>query len=248
MKVFLATLQFLTRLPVPANASARMSVADYPRGVYWFPVIGLIVGMCCTIIYMLTASALGPLMAAMLAVTTNVLATGAFHLNGLADSCDGLFSRAGRERALEIMRDSRIGTYGATAVVLSLLIRVGAIYQMSVSGYAMLPVLLATPLLARGMMLVLMFRQHYARREEGLGNLYIGKICPRRFVITLLITVLGVVLLCGVMSLIAVAVTLFAALMFRSAVQEKIGGQTGDTLGAGNELFELVFLLALMWH
>lgn len=247
MKVFLATLQFLTRLPVPANASARMSVEDYPRGVYWFPVIGLIVGMCCTVIYMLTASALGPLMAAMLAVTTNVLVTGAFHLNGLADSCDGLFSRAGRARALEIMRDSRIGTYGAAAVILTLLIRVGAVYQMSVSGYAMLPVLLATPLLSRGMLLILMFRQNYAR-EDGLGNLYIGKICPRRFVFTLLITLVGVVLLCGVMSLIAVAVTLFAALMFRSAVQEKIGGQTGDTLGAGNELFEIVFLLALMWH
>ncbi|MBS0970143.1 adenosylcobinamide-GDP ribazoletransferase [Chimaeribacter arupi] len=247
MKVFLATLQFLTRLPVPANASARMSVEDYPRGVYWFPVIGLIVGMCCTVIYMLTASALGPLMAAMLAVTTNVLVTGAFHLNGLADSCDGLFSRSGRARALEIMRDSRIGTYGAAAVVLTLLIRVGAIYQMSVSGYAMLPVLLATPLLSRGTLLLLMFRQNYAR-EDGLGNLYIGKICPRRFVLTLLITLAGVALLCGVMSLIAVAVTLFFALMFRSAVQEKIGGQTGDTLGAGNELFEIVFLLALMWH
>lgn len=247
MKIFLATLQFLTRLPVPSNACDRMSVHDYPRGVYWFPVVGLVVGMCCTVVYMLTAGALGPLMAAILAVVTNVLVTGAFHLDGLADSCDGLFAHARRERALEIMRDSRIGTYGAAAVLLTLLMRVAALYQMGVSGYAMLPVLLATPMVSRGLLPILMFRQNYAR-EDGLGNLYIGKICPRRFWITLLITALGVALVCGVMSLLAVAITLFVGLIFRSAVQEKIGGQTGDTLGAGIELFEVVFLLALMWR
>ncbi len=245
MKLFLATLQFLTRVPVPDRWTKDLTLDDYAKGVIYFPLIGLVAGIVSALAYQITVGSTGIVIAAIFAVLANALITGAFHLDGLADTCDGIFSARKREQMLEIMRDSRIGTNGALALVMSLLLRVALICQLAQSEYAVLPALIAAPIIARSLLVILMYQQRYAR-ENGMGNIYVGKICGKRFIITLIAGMALVLTLCGWHGVMAALVTLLLAYAYRYLIQRKLGGQTGDTMGAGNEVFEILFLLALL--
>lgn len=246
-RLFLVTLQFLTRLPVQERWCDGVELKDYSRGIICFPLVGLVIGALCALVWWILYPHVGPLPAVMVVVTAHILLTGALHLDGLADSCDGLFSVRSRERILEIMRDSRIGTNGALALLVAILLRTTLLYQMSADGLPVWAILIAVPVVGRGMMSVMMFRQTYAR-ETGMGNLFIGKISEERFCVTLLIMTVLVVTLAGTGSFFPLLLTLLFVLLFRRFVAVRIGGQTGDTLGAACELSELVFLFFLLWH
>jgi len=246
-RLFLATLQFLTRLPVKERWCDGVELKDYPRGIVCFPLAGLVIGALCALVWWILFPHVGALPAAVAVVIAHILLTGALHLDGLADSCDGLFSVRSRERILEIMRDSRIGTNGALALIVAVVLRTILLYQMSADGLPVTAILIAVPVVGRGLMSVMMFRQTYAR-ETGMGNLFIGKISEERFGVTLLITAVLVLLITGMASLFSLLLTLLLVIGFRRFVAARIGGQTGDTLGAACELCELVFLFFLLWH
>ena len=246
-RLFLAMLQFLTRIPVKERWCDGIEMKDYPRGIVCFPFVGLVVGLLSALVWGILVPHVGPFPAAICAVLAHIVLTGALHLDGLADTCDGLFSVRSRERILEIMRDSRIGTNGALALIIAILLRTALIYQLSADGLAVFTALVVTPVVGRGMMSVMMFRQSYAR-ESGMGNLFIGKISEGRFYATLLLMAALVLCIAGFSSLFALLVTLGFTLAFRRFVASRIGGQTGDTLGAACELSELVFLFFLLWH
>ncbi|MBV6817352.1 adenosylcobinamide-GDP ribazoletransferase [Rahnella sp. PD12R] len=246
-RLFLATLQFLTRIPVKERWCDGVEMKDYPRGIVCFPFVGLVVGLLSALVWGILVPHVGAFPAAVAAVIAHIMLTGALHLDGLADTCDGLFSVRSRERILEIMRDSRIGTNGALALIVAILLRATLIYQLSADGLAVFAVLVVTPVIGRGMMSVMMFRQSYAR-ESGMGNLFIGKISEGRFYATLLLMAALVLFIAGFSTLFALLVTLCFTFAFRRFVASRIGGQTGDTLGAACELSELVFLFLLLWH
>jgi adenosylcobinamide-GDP ribazoletransferase len=247
LRLFLATLQFLTRIPVRERWCDGIELKDYSRGIVCFPLVGLVIGLLTALAGWIFIPHVGPLVAAIAVVITHIMLTGGLHLDGLADSCDGLFSVRSRERILEIMRDSRIGTNGALALIVAVVLRTALIYQMSADVLPLLALLIVTPVVGRGMMAVMMYRQAYAR-ESGMGNLFIGKISEGRFYITLLLMAALVLLIGGLSSLFALLMTLVFVLGFRRFVASRIGGQTGDTLGAACELSELVFLFFLLWH
>ena len=128
-----AAFVFLSRLPLGGFPYRE---ADWAWSAAHFPLVGAVVGALSAGTYWLTSS-LGPSLAATLALTASVLATGAFHEDGLADSADAMGAEGNRQRALEIMKDSHLGSYGATALVLSLLARAAAIASVAPSaGYA----------------------------------------------------------------------------------------------------------------
>lgn len=246
-RLFLAMLQFLTRIPVKERWCDGVELNDYSRGIVCFPLVGLVIGALTALVWLIALPHIGVFPAAILVVLTHILLTGGLHLDGLADSCDGLFSVRSRERILEIMRDSRIGTNGALALIVAVVLRSALIYQMSADGLPVLAFLVVTPVVGRGMMAFMMFRQVYAR-ESGMGHLFIGKISEGRFYVTLTLMAALVLLISGISSLFALLVTLFCILGFRRFVTTRIGGQTGDTLGAACEVSELIFLLFLLWH
>ena len=111
-KLFWAMLSFISRLPVPARWSQGLDFEHYSRGIVMFPLIGVVLGGLTGLVFMALQPWCGVPLAALFAVLTLALLTGGFHLDGLADTCDGIFSARRRERMLEIMRDSRLGTHG----------------------------------------------------------------------------------------------------------------------------------------
>lgn len=241
----LALLQFMTRLPVPARWTASVEFERLGEGSRWFPLLGLIVGTLASAVYALALHYWGPWLAAAYYMLALALITGGFHLDGLADTCDGIFSARTRERMLEIMKDSRLGTHGGLALVFLLLFRLLAVAHLGETQPAQVVWLLAAaPVAGRSLMVVLMYRQPYAR-ENGLGHLFIGRIGTAAFWQTLLLGALLVTLIGHLSALKAFLMTLLFAYGLQRYLHRCLGGQTGDTLGAGNELFELLFLLML---
>ena len=112
IKLFFATLSFISRIPVPGRWVQGLDGADYVRGITTFPLVGLLLGGLSGLLFMVLHTWCGAPLAALLSVLALALLTGGFHLDGLADTCDGVFSARRRERMLEIMRDSRLGTHG----------------------------------------------------------------------------------------------------------------------------------------
>ncbi|WP_336283975.1 adenosylcobinamide-GDP ribazoletransferase [Citrobacter arsenatis] len=245
-KLFWAMLSFISRLPVPARWSQGLDFEHYSRGIVMFPLIGVVLGGLTGLVFMALQPWCGVPLAALFAVLTLALLTGGFHLDGLADTCDGIFSARRRERMLEIMRDSRLGTHGGLALIFVLLAKVLVVSELALRGTPMLAALAAACVAGRGTAVLLMYRHRYAR-EEGLGNVFIGKVTGRQTCVTLgFASILAAVLLPGMRGVAALVVTMVAIFIFGQLLKRTLGGQTGDTLGAAIELGELIFLLALL--
>ncbi|HDL6961691.1 TPA: adenosylcobinamide-GDP ribazoletransferase [Yersinia enterocolitica] len=246
LRLFLATLQFMTRIPVPERWTQGLALDNYERGIIGFPFIGLIVGVIGGVVFTLLAPWCGVPLAALGYVLALALVTGAFHLDGLADTCDGVFSARKREQMLEIMRDSRLGTNGGLALIFIVVAKVLVVSELALRDAPMLLMLTAASVAGRTVIVLLMYRQRYAREGNGLGNIYIGKVTGKQTLVTLaggaILTLLlgqGAALLALVMSMVVVA-------LLATYLRRRLGGQTGDTLGAAAEVGELIFLLALL--
>lgn len=244
-RLFFATLQFMSRLPVPGRWSQGLELNEYVRGIITFPFVGLVLGALAGLVFVVLQPWCGLPLAALGYVLALALLTGGFHLDGLADTCDGVFSARTREKMLEIMRDSRLGTHGGLALIFVLVAKVLVVSEVSLRGGNMLAVLAAASVAGRAASVLLMYRQKYAR-ENGLGNLFIGKVSSMQTAMTLAGGAILCALLVPVGGILAFAITLIAMLIFARALRRTLGGHTGDTLGAAIELGEVIFLLALL--
>jgi adenosylcobinamide-GDP ribazoletransferase len=236
-------LAFLTRFPVRAEPlPGGPSLVD---AVDLFPLVGALVGACAALSFALASWAgLPSLPAAILALATLVLLTGALHEDGLADTADGFGGGATKEQKLAIMRDSRIGTFGVVALVFVLVGRL-----IAVAGFWD-PVKVAATLVAAGAMsraaMVLAMTLLAPARSDGLGATVRGP-RPLRVIAALLLAVLLTFALLPVQAAaLAVAAALVATLALAWVSQRQIGGYTGDVLGAVQQLSETAFLFALM--
>ncbi|ETS31196.1 adenosylcobinamide-GDP ribazoletransferase [Photorhabdus temperata] len=246
LRLFLATLQFMTRIPVPSRWTQGVEMDQYVRGIAGFPFVGLIVGIFAAAIFTLLAPWCGAPLAALSYVLVLALLTGALHLDGLADTCDGVFSARNRERMLEIMRDSRLGTHGGLALIFLILAKVLVVSELALRDVPMLVTLIAASVAGRSAIVLLMYRQRCAREGSGLGNLYIGRINGHQTLLTLLSGMVLIALLIGVPGVLAWVITLLVIGLLAVYLRRRLGGQTGDTLGASVEIGELVFLLVLL--
>jgi adenosylcobinamide-GDP ribazoletransferase len=234
-RALLGATTFLTRLPV--GRLVDLTAEDVARGAPVFPVVGALVGAVAAGVALLLEPPLDPFPAAAVAVCCTTLLTGAFHLDGLADTFDAT-GGFGRERSLEIMRDSRIGTYGAAAVALALLVRVGAVAQLLASGGA-LGALVAAGAVSRGAAVALSALLPYAREAPGRGGVLTGRGGLWGVPVAIAIA-LGAARLDGLAMVGSAAVVGLAAwFVFR----RWLGGVTGDALGATSEIAELTAIL-----
>lgn len=246
LRLFLATLQFMTRIPVPERWTQGLAMDQYERGIVGFPLIGLIVGGIGGVLFALLAPWCGVPLAALGYVLALALITGAFHLDGLADTCDGVFSARKREQMLEIMRDSRLGTNGGLALIFMVVAKVLVVSELALRDVPMLAMLTAASVAGRTVIVLLMYRQRYARAGNGLGNIYIGKVTGRQTAITLAGGVILMLLLGKGAAVLALVITMAVVWLLATYLRSRLGGQTGDTLGAAAEMGELLFLLALL--
>jgi adenosylcobinamide-GDP ribazoletransferase len=228
----LAAVSFLTRVPV----GRRVEATDVARGALFFPVVGAAIGGATAGIALLAHLALSPLLAAALGVAAATLLTGALHLDALADTADAL-GGATRERRLEIMRDSRLGSFGAAALVLDVLIKLAAIAQLVTAGKALVA-LVAAGALSRGASVGVAGRLPYAR-ASGTGGVLGGASSWTAMFVACAIAV-GAFRLDGAIVLGCVAALVVALAL---AYRRWLGGVTGDTLGAAIELSETLALV-----
>ncbi|HFR4114625.1 TPA: adenosylcobinamide-GDP ribazoletransferase [Yersinia enterocolitica] len=246
LRLFLATLQFMTRIPVPERWTQGLALDNYERGIIGFPFIGLIVGVIGGVVFTLLAPWCGVPLAALGYVLALALVTGAFHLDGLADTCDGVFSARKREQMLEIMRDSRLGTNGGLALIFIVVAKVLVVSELALRDAPMLLMLTAASVAGRTVIVLLMYRQRYAREGNGLGNIYIGKVTGKQTLVTLAGGAILTLLLGQGAALLALVMSIAVVLLLATYLRRRLGGQTGDTLGAAAEVGELIFLLALL--
>ncbi|ODS01110.1 hypothetical protein AUC68_12080 [Methyloceanibacter methanicus] len=234
-----AGLAFCTRLPVTAADGTRLADAAWTLPVAG-ALIGLIGGVC---LYVGMAVGLPPFAAATLAVAATALATGCLHEDGLADTADGFGGGRDRARVLEIMRDSRIGTYGVIALIVSFLLRIGALSSLAAGG-AGLPVLalIAAHTGARSV-LPLFMRAVPRARADGLSA-NAGQPSPGMAAIAIAIAVVVAIVCLGLGPTLVSALLAAAALALLARMSiHKIGGQTGDVLGAAEQTGEISILL-----
>lgn len=237
MRAFFAALGFLTRVPVPAWAFADAEATK--ASLAWYPAVGLLLGGVLWILAWVCSAMPPLLLAAMLLLVWTGL-TGALHLDGLADSVDAWVGGLGsRERTLEIMKDPRCGPMGVTAVVLVLLLKFAALASLPLTHTA---VWLA-PFLARTAITAAFLSTPYVR-SHGLGSALTN--APR---LACIVGVLVAVALAAFSGWYGVRALLAVSLVFacwRSAGMERLGGMTGDTLGALTELAEAAVLVVLV--
>jgi adenosylcobinamide-GDP ribazoletransferase len=231
---------FCTRLPLP-HATAINS-DDVAQASWAFPVAGALVGGAGALTYAIAAAIrLPPALAAGLALAATLLTTGCLHEDGLADMADGLGGGRDRARKLEIMHDSRLGAYGACALMISLLLRWTALAGM-VSPMTVASALIATHVSARAVLPGFM-RFVPPARCDGLSA-RAGQPALRSAVVAVL---LGVLVLAAALGLAAALVGLVIAtctgLIMAWLAMRQIGGQTGDVLGALEQIIEIVILL-----
>jgi len=230
----------LTRLPLPGAAAASSMGAS----VWAWPLVGLVIGAIGAAGYALAWRAgLSPLLGGLLAVIAMVVATGGFHEDGLADTADGIGGGSTPEKRLLIMKDSRIGSFGALALVASVGLRVGAVAQLAEPGLVAAALIVASVLGRAAMPGVVLLSS--PARPGGLGAA-LGALPRGRVTIGCGIAVL----LCLVLArphaaLEAMLATLVAAAAMAWLGARSLGGYTGDTLGATEQLAECVVLLLL---
>jgi adenosylcobinamide-GDP ribazoletransferase len=229
-------LTFLTR--VPLGRYVAVDAADVARGAVAFPLVGAGVGAVAGGVALAADQALPPLVSAALAVATAALVTGAMHLDALADTADALGAST-RDQALAIMRDSRIGSFGAVALALDLLVKVGCVAAL-VDGEHVLPALVAAGTLSRATSLPLAVALPYPRAG---GGVLTGRVTPvAAGAAVVLATALALLVWWSTglwLVVTAAAVGAVLGFWFRSW----LGGATGDCLGAATELCETAVLV-----
>ena len=229
-----------TRLPLPF--SAPIESRDVTRATWAFPVAGFVVGGAGALVHaMALRLQLPSALAAALALSATLLVTGCLHEDGLADTADGLGGGQDRTRKLEIMRDSRLGTYGACALGISLLLRWAALAALA-SPMAVASALIAAHVSARAALPAFM-RFVPAARFDGLSA-QAGQPALRPAAVAVALGVLTLVMTLGLAAtMIGLVLATCAGLSMAWLAMRQIGGQTGDVLGAVEQIIEIVILL-----
>src|SRR4051812_18535572 len=234
---------FLTRFPVHLDGTVTMR--DLAGAVYAFPLVGAAVGLLGGLAFATAAwSGLPSLPSALLAIVAMILATGALHEDGLAATADGLGAGGDRERALEIMADSRIGSFGALALIVSVLARLMVLAPMW-DPRTVTEALVAACMASRALMGVVMLLQPSAK-AAGLAAAA-GRPDPVRVMMGGFVAIAGSVALLPLpVATGALLAATASSLLLSSWLGRRLGGCTGDTLGAVQQTAEIAFLLAFV--
>ncbi len=238
---FLAALRFLTI--VPLTWRCEQDGRFFSAALAWFPVIGLLIGLAAAVFVSCLSPFFPPSVSAVVAIILLAGASGCLHLDGLADSSDGLLSARTRERILEIMRDSHTGAMGVIAIVVVLLGKYAAL--SSLEGSMLILTVIAMPIAGRCAIVLTMACLPYARDGEGLGRLFYAS-STRLTALWALVFLTGILTFGGSSMVFSVLVAVLATVLFFSLwCRSKIGGATGDTLGAVCELTEMMVAMAM---
>jgi adenosylcobinamide-GDP ribazoletransferase len=256
LEVFFTAVMYYTRIPCPRWVNHQESYLH--QATRYFPLIGWIVGLLAAMIFLTGNYLFGASLGIILSMAGSMLLTGAFHEDGFADACDGFGGGWTKERILEIMKDSRVGTYGVVGLILILSIKFFSLHQLvnsnHIQPFVLLLLFITAHSLSRFMASTFIFTHQYVRLTEdskakpvaqavGKPNLVFGAAWAS-------IPLLALVFFAHKPSLIVVLLPLYLIKLYLGRYFNKwIGGYTGDCLGATQQVCEVIIYLAfiLLW-
>lgn len=247
MKRFISILQFMTRIPINIDVGFD---EEFHKTLYYFPLVGFVLGIITFLIGLVSTKVFDPFIASIIVTLSGVILTGGLHIDGLGDTFDALYSYRDKEKMLEIMKDSRLGTNSLLAILFLILLKVGFTYSLINSE--LLWLIIFMPVIARLGVLTITYKTK-TPREKGMGNLFIGK-CTMNMIIVgttysvLLIAAMGKFMFFAqsitIIKVISSIVIVFLCInVFKKHVYKKIDGVTGDILGCTIELSEVLYLI-----
>lgn len=243
LNLFLLALSFYSQIPV--KRSLDYSEENMNKSTRFFPLIGLIIGGVGAFVFWGTSFIFPVYLSAILAIGATVLTTGAFHEDGFTDFCDGFGGGYTPEKIIAIMKDSRIGTYGACGLLFMTLIRIGCISSIDTQFIPL--VLITAHGFSRVMPVLVIFSTNYVRDDVTSKIKPIGKKGSTGDLITAIIFgSIGLLFFPWKFIPIIILVLLLITFIFRRYIIRKIGGYTGDCLGALQHICEVVFYLGFL--
>lgn len=230
--------QFFSRIVI----NKEVDISYVRKGIPYISLFGLLLGLISATFYFLTQLVLPGIVAWILTLLFDVLLTGGFHLDGLADMADGLFSSRKKERMLEIMKDSRIGSNGVLALILY--------YAIMIVAYDYLPeprwfIVASLSMVGKAGLALQLYKMSYARSQGGSGQFFEGT-SPLQILLAQILPLASLALAFGIKGMLAYGLVVLGALAYRQFVYQKIDGHTGDTLGAFVEIAQILLLVGLM--
>ncbi len=234
MKSLLLMISFFTRIPI--NYKYEYREQDLQRGIMYFPLIGLIIGGSMWL-PSLAKGFLDKPVIILMSWLIYLWITGGLHIDGLADTFDGVFSNRSKDRMLEIMKDSRIGTFGVLGIIFVLL------SNLVLSFYIDYRFLLLLPIVGRTSALISAATSQYARKEAGMGTTFINYCKLKEVLIGIIFTFIISTLVFNYKAALLAFITYIIALLQTRYIKKKIDGTTGDTLGFVIEISQTVFIL-----
>ncbi len=240
IKKILLALQFLTVIPFKVKSADNDQLAG---SLIYFPLAGLIIGLALAGVNEILGFLNFPRLA-LDAILVVILAaiTGGIHLDGLADTCDGLSSARSKEEILKIMRDPHIGVMGVVGIVSILLLKTTLLFSLAPS--AVPQGLILACVLSRWSLVLSLFLFPYAR-QEGKAKIFSEGINPRIFILATLVAFICLLLTAGWKGLVIMGIVTLCVIFGSKVITRKIGGITGDTLGATNESAETIALFCV---
>lgn len=233
MKSLLLMLTFFTRIPLKYPFEYKDE--DFVKGIKYMPVVGLIVGLVMWIVSLSSIRFDRPV-SSLLVWIIYLWITGGLHIDGLSDSVDGIFSNRDRERTLEIMKDSRIGTFGVLSIFIILSINI------VVTSYIDYKLLFIIPIIGRSCALISASISNYARQNAGMGSPFIDNSSKKELIIGLLAIIIPGVIYDYKILLPMLCCVLFVVYV-TNYIKKRIGGMTGDTIGLIIEISQTAFIV-----
>lgn len=247
MKRFIAILQFMTRIPINIDVGID---EDFYKSITYFPLVGLVLGILLFLVGKISMIIFDPFLTSIIITLASVLLTGGLHIDGLGDTFDAIYSYRDKEKMLEIMKDSRLGTNSLLAIMFVILLKIGFIYSIINQGFIWMVIFM--PIISRLGVIKLMYKT-VTPRANGMGNMFIGKATLGMFMMAITYTVLMIALISRVIFyspimlilkiLISIIVVILFNQVFKGHIYKKIDGVTGDVLGCSIELGEVIYLL-----
>ena len=179
MKRFISILQFMTRIPINIDTGFD---EEFHKTITYFPLVGLVLGVLIYIIGLVSGIFFDSFITSIIVTLALVILTGGLHIDGLGDTFDAIYSYRDKERMLKIMKDSRLGTNSLLAIMFLILLKIGFIY--SIINNSLLWTVIFMPVVARLGVIVMMYKT-VTPRENGMGNLFIGKASTSMFTIAI---------------------------------------------------------------
>ncbi len=245
-QLLLSALMFYTKIPLPFRVDYEESSLN--RATRYLPIIGAVVGIMAAVVYLAAAMIWPVQVSVWLSMAVGIILTGAFHEDGFADACDGFGGGWQSHRILDIMKDSRVGAFGAFGAIFMLSGKFLALSSIATAGgFYLAAVLVAGHSLSRWGAVILVWRSSYARaNEDGKAKPLATSFSNTSFAIATILAIVPLALLPLFTALAGLAAVVMVAEIARRYFERWIGGYTGDCLGAVQQLGELVFYLVVL--